>query len=48
MLGYTMGDSGFRFIDGDVTFDKTSHSVTAIINSNKAAIKIQAKILKYF
>ena len=43
MLGYTMGDSGFRFVDGELTFDKTSHSVTAIINSNKAAIKIQVK-----
>ena len=41
LLGYTMGGSSFRFIDGEINFDKTSHSVGAIINSNKATFQIE-------
>ena len=51
MLGYTMGGSSFRFVDGEINLDKTARSFTSIMNLNKATIEIQvnfAKILKVF
>ena len=41
MLGYTMGGSSFRFVDGEINLDKTSHSFTSIMNLNKATIEVQ-------
>ena len=44
LLGYTMRGSAFRYIDAEINIDKTTRTVTGIINSNKETFEIQVRL----